>query len=135
MQGTRGIAGGCVYEDAVRSHWRPGTEAAGESGVRSCAGGQEEDTGASFGFEQASACGLPHTGQATGREGCVSGGPMGEEGSELPLYRRDGTWVETEDSLKPPVRYFSMAAFSRVWSATTEFWPPAWHAAQLALNT
>ena len=29
---------------------------------------------------------------------------------------------------------FSMAAFSRVWSGTTEFWPPAWQAAQLALK-
>ncbi len=27
-----------------------------------------------------------------------------------------------------------MAAFSRVWSGTTEFWPPAWQAAQLALK-
>merc|ERR550514_1376152 len=49
----------------------------------------------------------------------------------LPLV----TCFITAFSLKPPSRYSSSAAFSRVFSGMMTFWPPAWHAAQLPENT
>ena len=45
------------------------------------------------------------------------------------------TCVMTAFSLRPPARYCSKAAFSRVFSGMMTFCPPAWHAAQLALKT
>jgi len=38
-------------------------------------------------------------------------------------------------SLRPPVRYWSNASFSRVFSGMITFCPSAWHVAQFALNT
>merc|ERR550514_1193877 len=49
----------------------------------------------------------------------------------LPLV----TCFMTAFSLKPPSRYSSSAAFSRVFSGMITFWPPAWHAAQLPEKT
>lgn len=46
-----------------------------------------------------------------------------------PRPRPAFTWVMMASTLKPPLRYCSSAAFSRVFSTCTEFWPPVWHAA------
>lgn len=45
------------------------------------------------------------------------------------------TWVITDFSERPPLRYWSRASFSKVFSGMMTFCPPAWQAAQLALKT
>jgi len=72
---------------------------------------------------------------AHARGGAVSTGAKNRARPPPPPRPPGLTWVTMAASLNPPARYSSSASFSSVFSDATMFWPPAWHAAHVFINT